>query len=111
MTRGSLHFLLDLSIFAIAILEMRTNHEHMTKLDAIRNNHLSIHCWCSNAGLIPVLAFIEKFGPDMSVHEAVTKTRCTKCGASVRAGSQIVYVGHSEFAMTGSRIAKENDRD
>ena len=83
----------------------------MTKLGAIWNNHLSIHCWCSNAGLIPVLAFIEKFGPDMSVHEAVTQTRCTKCGASVRAGSQIIYVGNSEFAMTGSRTAKESDRD
>ena len=111
MTRGLLHFLLNLSIFSIAILPMRTNHEHMTKLGTIRNNHLSIHCWCSHVSLIPVQAFIEKFGPDMSVHEAVTKTRCTKCGASVRAGSQIVYVGHSEFAMTGSRIAKENDRD
>ena len=90
---------------------MRATHEQMTKVGANRNNHLSIQCWCSHVGLIPVQAFIEKFGPDMSVHEAVTKTRCTKCGASVRAGSQIVYVGHSEFAMTGSGTAKESDGD
>ena len=45
-------------------------------------------------------AFIEKFGPDMSVHEAVTKTRCTKCGASVRAGSQIIYVAVSYTHLT-----------
>ena len=90
---------------------MRATHEQMTKVGANRNNHLSIHCWCSHVGLIPVQAFIEKFVPDMSVHEAVTKTRCTKCGASVRAGSQIIYVGNSEFAMTGSRTAQENDRD
>ena len=105
MTRSSLHFLLDLSIFVIAISEIRTNHEHMTKLGAIRNNHLSIHCWCSHVGLIPVQAFTDKLGPDMSVHEAVTKTRFTKCGASIRAESQIVYLSHSEFAMTSSRTA------
>ena len=83
----------------------------MTKVGANRNNHLSIHCLCSNAGLIPVLAFIDKFGPDMSVHEAVTKTRFTKCGASVRAGNPIIYVCNSEFAMTGSRTVKESDKD
>ena len=105
MTRGLLHFLLNLSIFSIAILLMRTNHEHMTKLGTIRNNHLSIHCWRSHLGLILVQPFIEKFWADMSVHKAVTKTRSKKCGASVRAGSQIVYVGHSEFAMTGGRTA------
>jgi hypothetical protein len=78
----------------------------MTKLAAIRNNHLSIRCWCGHAGLIPVKAFIEKFEPDMTAGQAVTKTRCTKCGASVRAGSQIVSVGSSAFAMSGSRTAQ-----
>ena len=111
MATSSLRFLLDLSTVAIAFPIVRANHEHMTKLGAIRNNHLSIHCWFSNAGLIPVLAFIDKFGPDMSVHEAVTKTCCTKCGASVRARGQIIYSGNSEFPMTGSRTAKESDRD
>ena len=81
----------------------------MTKLAAIRNNHLSIRCWCGHAGLIPVKAFIEKFGPDITADQAVTKTRCTICGASVRAGSQIVYVGNSEFAMSGSRTAQDSE--
>jgi hypothetical protein len=81
----------------------------MTKLAASRSNHLSIRCWCGHAGLIPVKAFIEKFGPDMTADQAVTKTRCTKCGASVRAGSQIVYVGNSEFAMSGSRTAQDSE--
>ena len=107
--RGLLHFILDLSTFAIAILPMRTKCEHMTRLGAIRNNHLSIRCWCGHAGLIPVKAFIEKFGPDITADQAVTKTRCTKCGASVRAGSQIVYVGNSEFAMSGSRTAQDSE--
>ena len=86
-----------------------TFHFSMTKLAAIWNNHLSIRCWCGHAGLVPVKAFIEKFGPDMTADQAVTKTRCTKCGASVRAGSQIVYVGNSEFAMTGSRTAQDSE--
>ena len=86
-------------------------HEQMTKVGANRNNHLSIHCWCSHVGLILVQAFIDKFWPDMGEHEAVTKTRNKKCGASVRAGSQIVYVGHSEYAMTGIRTAQESDGD
>ena len=74
-----------------------------------RNNHWSIRCWCGHAGLIPVKAFIEKFGPDITADQAVTKTRCTKCGASVRVGSQIVYVGNSEFAMSGSRTAQDSE--
>jgi len=45
----------------------------------------------------------------MTADQAVTKTRCTKCGASVRAGSQIVYVGNSEFAMSGSRTAQDSE--
>ena len=47
----------------------------------------------------------------MSVHEAVTKTRFTKCGASVRVGNQIIYVCNSQSAMTGSRTAKDGDKD
>ena len=81
----------------------------MIRVAAIRNNHLSIRCWCGHAGLIPVKAFIEKFGPDITADQAVTRTRCTKCGASVRAGSQIVYVGNSEFAMSGSRTAQDSE--
>jgi len=41
----------------------------------------------------------------------VTKTRCTKCGASVRAGSQIIYVGSSAFAMSGSRTAQDTEKN
>ena len=75
--RGLLHFILDLSTFAIAILPMRTKCEHMTKLAAIRNYLLSIRCWCGHAGLIPVKAFIEKFGPDMTADTVPTKFRFT----------------------------------
>ena len=45
----------------------------------------------------------------MTADQAVTKTRCIKCGASVRAGSQIVYVGNSEFAMSGIRTAQDSE--
>ena len=45
----------------------------------------------------------------MTADQAVNKTRCTKYGASVRAGSQIVYVGSSEFAMLGSKTAQDSE--
>jgi hypothetical protein len=45
----------------------------MTKLAAIRNNQLSIRCWCGHAGLMLVKAFIEKFGPDITADTAPTK--------------------------------------
>ncbi len=45
----------------------------------------------------------------MTADQAVTKTRCTKCGASVRAGSQIVYVRNSEFAISGSKTAQDSE--
>ena len=83
----------------------------MARLGAIRNNHLGIQCLCSHVGLITVQAFVEKFGPDMSVYEAVTEIRCTKCVASIRAGSKIVYVGNSEFTMLGSRTAQYSVKD
>jgi hypothetical protein len=44
----------------------------------------------------------------MTADQVMTKTRCTKCGASVRAGSQIIYVGSSAFAMSGSRTAQDS---
>ena len=46
----------------------------------------------------------------MTADQAVNKTRCTKCGASVRAGSQIIYVGSSAFAMSGSRTAQDTEK-
>ncbi len=75
----------------------------MTKLAAIWNNHLSIRCWCGHAGLVPVKAFIEKFGPDMTADQAVTKTRCTKCGASVR---QAVKSSMSEILSSPFQAVK-----
>ena len=45
----------------------------------------------------------------MTADQAVTSTLCTKYGASVRAGSQIIYVGNSEFAMSGSRTAQDKN--
>ena len=45
----------------------------MAKLAVIRNNHLSIRCWCGHAELIPVKAFIEKFGPNITADTAPTK--------------------------------------
>ena len=45
----------------------------------------------------------------MTADQAVTKTRCTKCGASGRAGSQSVPIGSSKFAMSGSRTAQDSE--
>ena len=74
-----------------------------------RNNHWSTTFRCGHAGLIPVKAFIEKWGPNMTADQAMARTRCTKFGASIRAGSQIVYVGNSEVAMSGSRTAQDSE--
>ena len=45
----------------------------------------------------------------MTADQAMARTRCTKFGASIRAGSQIVYVGNSEVAMSGSRTAQDSE--
>jgi hypothetical protein len=74
-----------------------------------RNNHWSTTFRCGHAGLIPVKAFIEKWGPNMTADQAMARNRCTKFGASIRAGSQIVYVGNSEVAMSGSRTAQDSE--
>jgi len=45
----------------------------------------------------------------MTADQAMARTRCMKCGASVRAGSQVVYVGNSEVTMSGSRTARDSE--
>ena len=57
--------------------------------------------------LIPVEAFIENYRFDLSSDQAVNRTRCKKCGASVRAVGQIIYLVISEFDMSRSRTAQD----
>ncbi|MED7679714.1 hypothetical protein GN286_17575 [Rhodobacteraceae bacterium IMCC15231] len=45
----------------------------------------------------------------MTADQAMARTRCTKFGASIRADSQIVYVGNSEVAISGSRTAQDSE--
>ena len=45
----------------------------------------------------------------MTADRAMARNRCTKFGVSIRAGSQIVYVGNSEVAMSGSRTARDSE--
>jgi len=74
----------------------------MTKLSAIRNNHLSLTCWCGHHALVPIEAFIKAFGGDASVHQVVKQARCTWCQCKILARVQIVFVGKSDFAMRGA---------
>ena len=75
-----------------------------TKLKSIRQNHLSVECWCRRHVLIPVAFLIEQQGGEHTVDDILKTLRCAQCGArGFIERCQIIYVDDSEFAMTGAR--------
>jgi hypothetical protein len=81
----------------------------MTRLATITNNHISFECKCGHTSLIPVTAFIAKFGQEAELNEVVTKARCSRCRIKNNAESRIVFVGGSGQAMLGTAI-KQSDQ-
>ena len=79
----------------------------MTRLASINNTHFSFECCCGHTSLVPVTAFIEKFGLEATVDEVVAKARCSKCRLKNMAKSRIVFVGGSGQAMldTATKLA------
>ena len=75
---------------------------NMTRLASITNNHFSFECCCGHTSLVPVTAFVKKFGLEATVDEVVTKVRCSKCRLKNMAESRIVFVGGSGQAMLGT---------
>ena len=52
---------------------------NMTGLATITNNHISFECKCGHTSLIPVTAFIDKFGREAKPNVVVQKARCSRC--------------------------------
>ena len=77
------------------------HNKNMTRLASITNNHFSFECPCGHTSLLPVTAFIKKFGLE-AINEVVAKERCSKCRLKNMAGSRIVFVGGSGQAMLGT---------
>ena len=75
---------------------------NMTRLASITYNHFSFECCCGHTSLVPVTAFIKKFGLEATVDEVVAKARCSKCRLKNMAESRIVFVGGSGEAMLGT---------
>ena len=82
----------------------------MTRLATITNNHISFECKCGHTSLIPVTAFIEKFGREAEVNAVVAKTRCSRCRIKNNAESKIVFVGGSGQAML-ENATKQSDQE
>jgi hypothetical protein len=81
----------------------------MTRLASITNNHISFECKCGHTSLIPVTAFIEKFGREAELNVVVQKAQCSHCRIKNNAESRIVFVGGSGQAMLGTAI-KQSDQ-
>ena len=47
-------------------------------LAAITNSHFNFECRCGHTSLVPVTAFIKKFGLEAIVNEVVAKARFSK---------------------------------
>jgi hypothetical protein len=65
----------------------------LLRLATITNNHISFECKCGHTSLIPVTAFIEKFGRKAEVSAVVAKACCSCCRIKNNAESGIVFVG------------------
>jgi len=59
--------------------------------------------------LIPVTAFIEKFGREAELDVVVQKARCSRCRIKNNAESRIVFVGGFDQAMLGT-TKKQSDQ-
>jgi hypothetical protein len=85
------------------------HNKNMTRLASITNNHISFECKCGHTSLIPVTAFIEKFGREAELNVVVQKAQCSHCRIKNNAESRIVFVGGSGQAMLGTAI-KQSDQ-
>ena len=74
-----------------------------TLLSQIPEHSLSIECACGHSDLVPVARFLARPRPDETVHEAVARARCSRCGCRNVQGFRIVYVGGSAVALEGAR--------
>ena len=57
---------------------------------------------CGHTSLIPVSAFIEKFGREAELNPFLQKARCSHCRIKNNAESRIVLTGGSGQAMLGT---------
>ncbi|MDG2405985.1 MAG: hypothetical protein P8M25_13830, partial [Paracoccaceae bacterium] len=65
---------------------------------------ISFECICRLTSVVPVTAFIEKFGREAELNEVVTKARCSPCRIKNQAESRIVFVGGSGQATLGTAV-------
>ena len=95
----------------MAFLALPEHNGNMTRLVTITNNHIGFECKCGHTSLIPVTAFIEKFGREAELNEVVQKARCSRCRIKNNAESRIVFVGGSGQAMLGTATRQETIKE
>ena len=71
----------------------------MIVLRTIYQNHLVFNCLCGHVGKVAVRDLMLKYGGDMTVEAVENAERCSRCRGKNIIGTQIIYVGNSEFAM------------
>jgi len=95
----------------LAFLALPEHNGNMTRLATITNNHISFECICGHTSLVPVIAFIEKFGREAELNDVVAKARCSHCRIKNQAESRIVFVGGSGQAMLGTATRQETKEE
>ena len=74
----------------------------MTQLKSISQNHLGLRCSCTHAAQVSVEMLIGKLGGDITVHDAIKKFCCHRCGAKQITDFRIIFIGASAEAMRGA---------
>ena len=66
------------------------------------------NCLCGHVGKVAVKDLMLKHDGDTTVEVVEKVARCSRCRGKNIIGTQIIYVGNSEFGMYNSHTLKDN---
>lgn len=64
----------------------------MTKLETIRNNHISLSCICGHSRLIAIKELLDTLPSDTTIHQVAGNARCSACGRKGDIDFRLHYV-------------------
>ena len=74
----------------------------MIQLKNVLAHHVWLSCKCGHSNLIAVIDLVEEHGESITLDQVRRHARCTQCERKGNIQLRLVYVGGSQFALSGS---------
>jgi len=74
----------------------------MIQLKNVLAHHVWLSCKCSHSNLIAVIDLVEDYGETITLSQVRRHALCTHCRKKGNIELRLVYVGGSQFALSGS---------